>query len=129
LAELRVRLAVFRVEDVLPPVLFEAVRARPLAFFEPVLPERPVLEADWAVDFRPVPPPVDFFEFARRRASAPTPAAPAAPAATRSGPFPAPFATRAAPLTTLFALLCFFLNIPCLLYGRIHIYDARECRV
>ena len=123
-AGLRVRPVVFRAEDVLPRVLelFEVVRARALVFFEPVLlPDRLVLEPDRAVDFRRFPPPApDFLEFARRRASAPTPAAPAAPAATKRGPFAAPLATRAAPLTTLFAVLCFFLpSILCLPY--------REC--
>jgi hypothetical protein len=120
-AGLRVRPVVFRAEDVLPRVLelFEVVRARALVFFEPVLlPDRLVLEPDRAVDFRRFPPPAaDFLEFARRRASAPTPAAPAAPAATKRGPFAAPLATRAAPLTTLFAVLCFFFpSIPCLPY-------------
>jgi hypothetical protein len=122
-AGLRVRPDVFRAEDAClrVPVLFEVLRARALVFFEPVLPPgRLVLEPDRAVDFRRVPsPPPGFLEVARRRASAPTPAAPAAPtapAAARRGRFltapAAPLATRAAPPTTLFALLCFFfLNI------------------
>lgn len=119
LAGLRVRLEAFRAEDVVPrvPVLFEVVRARPLVFFERVVPpDRFVV--DPAVDFRRVPPPTpDFLEVTRRRASAPTPAAPAAPAVTRRGRFltapAAPLAARAAPLATFFALLCFLLlSIP-----------------
>jgi hypothetical protein len=133
-AGLRVRPVVFRAEDVLPrvPELFDVVRARALVFFEPVLlPDRLVLEPDRAVDFRRLPPPTpDFLEFARRRASAPTPAAPAAPAATKRGPFAGPLATRAAPLTTLFAALCFFFpNIPLPPSWRVGIYLPRGCRV
>jgi hypothetical protein len=76
LAGLLVRLEAFRAEDFLPrvAVLFDVAPARPLVFFELVLPPaRRVLEPDRAAF--------------RRRASAPTPAAPAAPAAApRRGP-------------------------------------------
>jgi hypothetical protein len=76
LAGLLVRLEAFRAEDFLPrvAVLFDVDPARLLVFFELVLPPaRRVLEPDRAAF--------------RRRASAPTPAVPAAPAAApRRGP-------------------------------------------
>jgi hypothetical protein len=71
-----VRLEAFRAEDFLPrvAVLFDVDSPRPLVFFALVLPPaRRVLEADRAAFLR--------------RASAPTPAVPAAPAAApRRGP-------------------------------------------
>ena len=97
LAGLLLLLEVFRAEDVLArvPELFEVVLVRPLDFLEPVLPpERLVLE-DRLADFR-------------RRASAPAPTAPAAPAATREAGAAARLATSPAPLAILFALLSFF---------------------
>ena len=76
LTGLLVRLEAFLAEDFFPrvAVLFDVDPPRPLVFFELVLPPaRRVLEPDRAVF--------------RRRASAPTPAVPAAPAAApRRGP-------------------------------------------
>ena len=89
----------FRAEDVFPRVALLLEGVRPLVFLELFLaPDRLLVERDWAAAFR-------------RRATAPTPTAPAAPAATSEAGAAAPLATRAAPLMTLFALLCFFLKI------------------